>query len=295
MNGVFIMEFTIHPNPHLKQIGSINDTKICLATTAIALSDNPYANTQFFTDFLAELSSAVSAYYLGFAGGDPSTDFYGRAKQHDIIKKLSAIKAVVFDQYQFYAERTHNSPSEKSDFCFMLEKRKGTPINLAILCMHLARAQGWEAEGIAIPGHFVCRLGSHGERIIFDPFNRAKALNASDLRSLVKQTLGATAELQQAHYRSVENRSILLKLQNNVKLQQEHKKNFRAALIAVNTMQQIAPKEPHFLYDAGLLYARANQAKTAITVLKRYIQSSSSSCYRKNSANHVLRLLMQQR
>ena len=288
------MDQCLNPHQHLAVIGNIKDNDICLACAAIGLSTKPNHGADFYTHQLAELSDAVHAYYIGFAGGDPSTDRLGRATQHDIIKKLAAIRAVVFDQYQFHNERSVNDPSAKTDFCDMLERRKGTPINLAILCMHLARSQGWAAEGIAIPGHFVCRLEANGERIIFDPFNRAKALNASDLRSLVKQTLGFQAELEYKHYSAIENRSILLKLQNNIKQQQKQRKNFRAALAAVITMQKIAPEEPRFLYDAGLLYARANQAKTAITVLSRYIKQSKSR-YRKNSANRVLRLLMQQR
>ena len=77
---------------------------------------------------------------------------------------------------------------------------------------------------------------------------------------------------------------LLLKLQNNIKQQQKKRKNFRAALAAVISMQRIAPEEPRFLYDAGLLYARINRAKTAITLLSRYIKQSKSQ-YRKNSAN----------
>lgn len=294
MTREFIMDQYLNPKQQLAIIGNVNDNDICLANAAVGLSKQPSYDFKFYTDRLAELSDAVDAYYIGFAGGDPSTDIFGRAVQHDIIKKLAAIRAVVFDQYKFHTERTHNNPSSKADFCDMLERRKGTPINMAILCMHLARSQGWLAKGIAVPGHFVCQLEANGERIIFDPFNRAKALNASDLRSLVKQSLGQQAELEYKHYSTVENRSILLKLQNNIKRQQERRKNFRAALAAVSTMQQIAPEEPRYLYDAGLLYARANQAKTAITVLSRYIKKSKSR-YQIKSANRVLRLLMQQR
>ena len=220
------MDQCLNPHQHLAVIGNIKDNDICLACAAIGLSTKPNHGADFYTHQLAELSDAVHAYYIGFAGGDPSTDRLGRATQHDIIKKLAAIRAVVFDQYQFHNERSVNDPSAKTDFCDMLERRKGTPINLAILCMHLARSQGWAAEGIAIPGHFVCRLEANGERIIFDPFNRAKALNASDLRCLVKQTLGFQAELEYKHYSAIENRSILLKLQNNIKQQQKQRKNF---------------------------------------------------------------------
>ena len=123
----------LNPQQQLAIIGNIEDDDICLANAAIGLSKQPNHSYDFYTHRLAELSDAVYAYYIGFAGGDPSIDSFGRAIQHDIIKKLAAIRAVVFDQYQFHTERSHHNLKAKTDFCDMLERRQGTPINLAIL------------------------------------------------------------------------------------------------------------------------------------------------------------------
>jgi regulator of sirC expression with transglutaminase-like and TPR domain len=283
-----------NPSQSIASIGNIDDNKICLACAAINLSQNPLNEKSYYTNFLSELSDAVYAYYIGFAGGDPSMDYFGRATQHDIIKKLTAIRAVVFDQYKFKAIRTNQNPQKKTDFCSMLDKKFGTPINLAILCMHLARSQGWDIEGIAIPGHFICRLDSGGERIIFDPYRRAKPLNASDLRKLVKKTLGKDAELKYKHYIGVSNRSILIKLQNNSKNQHLKSRNYRDALRIVKTMQEIDPEDSKFLYDAGILYSKINQAKMAITILTRYIKRAKWS-YKKKRAIVLRQQLMQQR
>lgn len=278
----------------IASIGNIDDNKICLACAAINLSQNNLNEKSYYTNFLSELSDAIYAYYIGFAGGDPSIDRLGRATKNDIIKKLASIRAVIFDQYKFKTTRTSQYGLNASDFCSMLDQKTGTPINLAILCMHLARSQGWDIEGIAIPGHFICRLDSGGERIIFDPYQRAKPLNASDLRNLVKQTLGKNAELKYKHYMGVSNRSILIKLQNNSKNQLVEKRNYRCALKIVTTMQEIDPHDTRFLYDAGLLYSKINQAKMAITILNRYIKQAKWS-YKKKRAIVLRQQLMQQR
>ena len=288
------MRQSTNTSQSLMSIGSADDNKICLACAAINLSQNSLNDKSHYTNFLSELSDAVYAYYIGFAGGDPSTDCFGRATQHDIIKKLTALKAVIFDQYKFTPIRTNQKQKEITDFCSMLDNKKGTPINLAILFMHVARSQGWDAEGIAIPGHFVCRLEYGGERIIFDPYQRAKPLHASDLRKLVKQTLGRNAELKYKHYIGISNRSILIKLQNNSKNQLLKTRNYRSALKVINTMLEIDPNEERFLYDAGMLYSKIDQAKMAITILTRYIKRAKRS-YRKKRAIVLRQQLMQQR
>ena len=83
------MRQSTNTSQSLMSIGSADDNKICLACAAINLSQNSLNDKSHYTNFLSELSDAVYAYYIGFAGGDPSTDCFGRATQHDIIKSLT--------------------------------------------------------------------------------------------------------------------------------------------------------------------------------------------------------------
>ena len=57
---------------------------------------------------------------------------------------------------------------------------------LSILYLHVARAQGWQAEGLAFPGHFLIRVEIDGARHVIDPFHDGCARDAADLRQTLQ-------------------------------------------------------------------------------------------------------------
>jgi regulator of sirC expression with transglutaminase-like and TPR domain len=286
------MNHYLNPTQQINLLGTFDDDSICLASAALGLSSMGNKPMSFYTRHLAELSEAVSAYYASIAGGDVLADETGIKCQNDIKKKLRSLQAVIYDQYQYRGNYDHYEELENADLCSVIERRKGMPIALGIICMHVAKAQGWNAVGIALPGHFVCRLEANGERIIFDPFHHANTVNAADLRRLLKQSLGSDAELKPEHYKPVSNRRILLRLQNNIKLRQVEKHNYLDAIITLDTMRKIDPNEASLLLDAGQLYARANQPQEAISALSSYL-SQSNSQYGKTKASVLLHQMKQ--
>ena len=286
------MNHYLNPTQQINLLGTFDDDSICLASAALGLSSMGNKPMSFYTRHLAELCEAVSAYYASIAGGDVFADDNGIKSQNDIKKKLRSLQAVIYDQYQYCGNYDHYEELENADLCSVIERRKGMPIALGIICMHVAKAQGWNASGIALPGHFVCRLEANGERIIFDPFHHANTVNAVDLRRLLKQSLGSDAELKPEHYKPVSNRRILLRLQNNIKLRQVEKHNYLDAIITLDTMRKIDPNEASLLLDAGQLYARANQPQEAISALSSYL-SQSNSQYGKTKASVLLQQMKQ--
>ena len=287
------MDQCLTPIQQVNLLGSFNDESICIASAALGLSSMGKRPMHFYTNHLAELSDAVSAYYASIAGGDTYADETGTKSQDDIRKKLRSIQAVIYDQYQYKGNYDHYEELENADLCSVIERKKGMPIALGIICMHVAKAQGWNAVGIALPGHFVCRLEANGERIIFDPFHHANTVNAVDLRRLLKQSLGSDAELKPEHYKPLSNRRTLLRLQNNIKLRQVEKHNYLGAITTLDSMRKIDPNEASLLLDVGQLYARVNQPQEAITALSSYL-SQSSSQYGRTKASVLIQKMKQQ-
>ena len=62
-------------------------------------------------------------------------------------------------------------------------------LGIQSIYLHIARAQDWEAEGLAFPGHFLIRVGIDGGRHVVDPFNDGVVREASDLRELLRKFL----------------------------------------------------------------------------------------------------------
>jgi regulator of sirC expression with transglutaminase-like and TPR domain len=103
----------------------------------------------------------------------------------------------------------------------VLERRRGLPITLGVLAMHLARATELELIGIAFPGHFLVgvELSSEAPRV-FDPFHEAKRLSLSELADLYRKATGkpmtSTAPLLRQCLQPAPPRAILSRMLRNL-------------------------------------------------------------------------------
>ena len=118
---------------------------------------------------------------------------------------------------------------QNADLARVIERRKGLPVALSILYLHVARAQGWEAEGLAFPGHFLIRVEIDGARHVLDPFNDG-LVRAAELRALLQRVLGPQAELSPEHFDPVPDRDVLLRLENNVRLRLAKREDWAGAV-----------------------------------------------------------------
>jgi regulator of sirC expression with transglutaminase-like and TPR domain len=140
----------------------------------------------------------------------------------------------------------------------VIDRKRGLPVALGIIYLHVARAQGWRMEGLAFPGHFLVRLEG---RVILDPFNGGRLCDAALLRKLLRATAGR-AELAPEDYAPVSDRSILLRLQNNIKLRLL-KDAPEKALDVLERMLLIAPEEAALRLEAGYLSMQAGKLRGA--------------------------------
>ena len=85
-----------------------------------------------------------------------------------------------------------------ADIAHVIDRRKGLPVALSILWMHVARGCGWRCRGLNTPGHFVIRLDAQGSSWILDPFDGGTILDHQALQMLIgrdeKLTVGNVAD-----------------------------------------------------------------------------------------------------
>lgn len=282
------MDCKIDPRQYIKQLDSASDDSICLAYAALGFATMGAKPMRFYTQHLDELVAATDAYYRNIDGPIQLLQDYG-----DAHKQLHCLQSIIFEQFQYHGNRESYDELENADLCAVIDRRKGMPIAISIICIHVANALGWNVSGIAMPGHFLCRLEANGERIVFDPFNKAKPLDAPELRALIKQALGPEAELQSQYYESVSNRMVLLRLQNNIKLRQVENREYIDALLTLKTMRKIAPDEASLLLDSGQLYALSDQPKAAVDMLNTYLKLAPAG-YDRSRAEILLQSLKKQ-
>ena len=202
----------------------------------------------------------------------------------DCATRLAALRDELADRQGYAGDDRNYDDIRNADLMQVIDRRKGMPVALGILYIHVAQRQGWLCEGLDFPGHFIIRLAAGSQRLIVDPSRRAKVLEAADLRALIKQVYGDQAELSADYYKPISNREILVRLQNNVKLRQIEWADYEAALVSVRAMQAIAPNDYRLALDAGVLYARTGQPQAAIEALEFYIDNVDNEKDRRDAS-----------
>lgn len=248
---------------------------IAEAALALAALDRPQVDLARYRRHLATLAEEVAAY-----GADTG----------DLGSCVQALGAVIAEKYRYAGDTLTYEDVQNANLMRVIDRRKGLPVALGILYLHAGRAQGWVMSGLAFPGHFLVRIESKSSRAILDPFHRGRARSAAELRGLLKSVTSGDLELTSAHYATLPDRDVLLRLQNNAKLRLLESGRAEQALAVVERMLLFAPDRPSLLREQGLIQAELGNLKAAIRSLERFIERGRDSASRVATAALVQRL-----
>ena len=182
-----------------------------------------------------------------------------------------ALAEVIAQSFAYRGDSETYDDVQNADLVKVIERRKGLPVALAILYLHVARDQGWDAEGLAFPGHFLIRVAIDGARHVVDPFNGGMVRDATDLRALLRKVLGPNAQPTPAHYDPVGDQHVLLRLENNIRLRLVQREDWAGALAVVDRMLAIGPSQPALQYEAGQINVRLDKRRAAIASFERFL------------------------
>jgi regulator of sirC expression with transglutaminase-like and TPR domain len=204
--------------------------------------------------------------------------------QADQVRRRGAdpdrLAEVIARAYAYRGDSETYDDLQNADLVRVIERRKGLPVALSILYLDVARRQGWEAEGLGFPGHFLIRveipMDKGVARHVIDPFNDGVVRDAADLRELLRKVLGPEAGLTPAHFDPVPDRDVLLRLENNARLRLAKREDWPAAARSLERMLVIAPERPELLFEAGEINARLDNRRAAIGAFERFLAVAGS-------------------
>lgn len=248
----------------MRELGTRPDAEVDPALTALAVAaiNRPGISVGRYIHHLNMLTESLrGAYNNAVAGGAAD----------DAALRLGCLKFVMMEQNGYDGDRETYDDLQNADLISVIDRRKGLPVALSILCVHAARSLGWIADPMEFPGHVFCRIDHAGQRILFDPFNSFRTLGAPELRSFLKTLAGPEAELSLDMLKPATNRGVLIRLQNNIKYRLIAAEDYAGAIKIIEIMRKIDPAEYRLHLDAGVLYARENQAFAAMRALENYI------------------------
>lgn len=266
----------------LKKVGESKDKDIHLTDTALAMAalDSPGISIERYQNHITKMIGEVRQRHQALLdkGADDNAE-----------TQLAALKYVIADVHGYEGDTETYEDLQNVNLIRVIERQKGMPISIALLYVHIGLEQGWSIASLSFPAHVVCRIEKSGQRLLFDPFNKCKILQAADLRQLLKTLVSPQAELATSYYEPATKRDMLIRMQNNIKLRQIESEDYLGAVKTIETMRLIDPDEYRLLLDAGVLYARTNQALAAVDALEKYIDLAPSK-----ADQHDALLLLQQ-
>jgi regulator of sirC expression with transglutaminase-like and TPR domain len=261
----------------LAEAGKRDDREIDLAGTALLLAglDHPDIPLEAYRRHLAGLAADVAA--LGHRGGT----LEGRAW---------AIARVLFERHSFEGDRSSYDDMDNADLMRVIDRKKGIPVSLGILYMHIARSIGWTIEGLNFPSHFLLRLDGHGDRAIVDPFESGVVLDAPALRELAKQVMGPDAEMERDWFEPVGNRGILLRLQNNIRTRAIQNGELERGAEITRRMILVAPDSITLQRDLGMVEAHRGNVGAAIAAFHSFLENDPQGAERAEAEQMLSKL-----
>ena len=265
-----------HIRAELSRVGATADDEIDLAGTALVLASaaQPRVLLESYRRHLARLVDDVGTYAKD---GAP------------INLRAEALSQIIAGRYGYGGDDAVDDLAECANLTRVIDRRSGLPVSLGIIYIHVARALDWPISGIDFPGRFLVRLQEGGRRDILDPFDGGRVMEPEDLRGLLKMLLGNDAELDPRRYRSMGNRDILLRLQNNVKAGFLSQERLDRALETVETTLLFVPDGALLWREAGLLHARLDSVRAAVAALEEYMRRNTG-----DSARYRTSVLLQE-
>lgn len=204
-----------------------------------------------------------------------------------------ALRYVMAEKFGYRGDQESYDDLRNADLAEVIQRRRGLPVALSILYMHAARSLGWRIEGLNFPGHFVIRLYGDRQAVILDPFAGGITRSIQDLRQLLKQQSNDKTEVKPEHFSALENRQILLRLQNNIKVRRIQEGDLASAERALQRMLWLAPAQAELWRESGILNIRLDNLLAARRALTRYLELAENDQQRQRAAR-LLQELSQQ-
>jgi len=195
-------------------------------------------------------------------------------EENNPFARADGLRQYLFEDLGFRGDTdNYNDPSN----CYLHEvmnRRMGIPLTLSLLFIEVARAAGFQAAGIGLPGHFITRLSWQNRDLLIDPYHGGEIVSEEDCRELVGRTTGRRSLFRRELLRGASERQMLSRLLLNLKHIHLERQDYARSLGVVERLLMLSPNDPGEIRDRGLLKAHLGRPGAAIADLETYLTRS---------------------
>ena len=189
-----------------------------------------------------------------------------------LTDQVAVLSGILYGKHRFQGDKETYYDPQNANLMRVIDRRKGLPVALGILAIHAGRSQGWEISGVNFPGHFLLRLEKLGDYALIDPFEEARIIVEEDLQKIFFRI---HRQIMPGHVNVIQplsDRNILVRLQNNIKIQALGAGNKDRAIEILQSINLITPFNLEFLSELAVLEASRGHINSAVGRLERFIE-----------------------
>lgn len=181
------------------------------------------------------------------------------ARLHDVLYREAGYRGPTAAEY-----------GDPANSCLdaVVSRRIGLPISLAIVELETAWRIGLPLVGIGLPGHFI--VGGPGG-LLADPADGGRSLTPDDCQALIRRAVGEGVLLHAGMLRPTGKRAILARVLRNLRTALLARREWPAAVDAIDLLIVLEPTDPEHGRDRGLLLGRMGRFTEAVAALSNYL------------------------
>jgi regulator of sirC expression with transglutaminase-like and TPR domain len=197
--------------------GEISNANLVEGALLIALEDYPQLDIDAPRAQLDDLAARVAR---RASPGEPP------------IFKVGQLHAEMFDIDGYEGDRASYNDPRNAYLNEVVARRKGLPISLSIIFLHVAERIGLQAAGVGLPGHFIVKVQFELNELYVDPFNHGTTLTLPEVAGLLEAMTEGEVRLTSHHLRAWSGREILMRVLANIMNMQSRSGDQKKAMAA---------------------------------------------------------------
>jgi regulator of sirC expression with transglutaminase-like and TPR domain len=202
--------------------GDVSMENLAQGALLIALEDYPQLDV---AEYLGRLDDLAKRVIKRCAPAEPP------------VFRLGHLHAEMFDVDGYRGDADHYYDPRNAYLNEVIDRKRGIPITLSIVFMHVALAIGLNVRGVGLPGHYIVKVQFELNEVYVDPFNGGTTLNMTEIAALMTQMTGGRGRLSSEHLRAWSARETLLRVLGNVQNMWARAGDTKRALAAAERME----------------------------------------------------------
>jgi regulator of sirC expression with transglutaminase-like and TPR domain len=182
------------------------------------------------------------------------------------------LRTVLFDEKGLRGNADDYYDPRNSFLNEVLDRRTGIPITLSAVYMEVGQRAGVQVEGLALPGHFIVRVGGPARGVLLDPFFGGASLSEEQCQERLDRVFGKKARLDAGMLAACDVRTMLARMLRNLKLIYGKRDDHLRAVRTCDRLLDLDPAAAPERRDRGLFYAALGCYARAAEDLEAYVR-----------------------